>query len=73
MKTETVQEFLARGGQITVYPPGPKKYDHSTKYRKDKQLNALKQLKQQDGLSEADIDQIDAAIATRIQILKVTF
>lgn len=73
IKTETLEEYMARGGTITVCKPGPEKYDHSAKYRKDSQLNALKALKKQEGLSDKDVEKIDQAIMSRIQILKVTF
>jgi hypothetical protein len=72
MKTETMDEYLARGGKITRAKPGPEKYDHSAKYRKDKQLNALKQLRKQ-VTDAATAEKIDLAICTRIEILKVTF
>lgn len=71
MNTETMDDFLARGGKITVAKPGPEKYDHSAKYRKDKQLSALRLLAKQVE-NPKDLAKVEDAIMTRIQILKVT-
>jgi hypothetical protein len=72
MKVETMEEYIARGGKIEQCKPGPEKYDHSAKYRKDKQLNALRLLKKQIA-DPKDLQKVEDAIMTRIQILKVTF
>lgn len=72
MSAEAMQNFLARGGKITQCEPGPEKFDHSVKYRKDKQLNALKLLAKQVD-DPQDLAKVEHAIAVRIQILKVTF
>lgn len=71
MKTETIQEYLARGGVITIAKPGAEKYDHSAKYRKDSELNALRALKST-LTDQNQIALIEQAIDTRIQILKCT-
>jgi hypothetical protein len=73
MKTETIEDFLARGGKIQKCANGPTTYDHSSKYKKDSQLHALRQLKKQANLSDTDKLKIDRAISARIQILKTTF
>jgi len=71
MNLETLNQFIARGGQVFKAEPGRVKYDHSVKYRKDKQLQALKLLAKQT-LSPKDLLKIELAIMTRTQILKVT-
>lgn len=70
MKIETMNEFIARGGNITVAKPGPNKFDHSVKYRKDKELIALRLLEKQikDPKNKA---KVECAIMSRIEILKV--
>lgn len=73
MKTETIQEFLSRGGFVTKCAPGPEKYDHSSKYKKDKCLQSLYALLKVDGLSDYEIESIEHAIDIRLQILKVSF
>ena len=72
MSAETMQEYLARGGKVTKLPAAPEKYDHSAKYRKDKQLIALKLLAKQ-VQDPNQLLKVETAIMTRIQILKVTF
>lgn len=72
MKTETIEEFLSRGGQITVLKPAPIKFDHSSKYRKDKQLQALLAIRKQ--ISDNNlIKDIDEAIEIRLSILKTLY
>ena len=72
MKTETMEEFLARGGQIVQLNPGSVKFNHSTKYRKDKQLQALILLRKQ--VSTPDLlKEIDEAICIRLEILKTLY
>jgi len=69
MKTETMEEFLARGGQIVQLKPAPIKFDHSSKYRKDKQLQALLALRKQVDNDDL-IKEVDEAICIRLEILK---
>jgi len=70
---ESLDSYLARGGKITVSPPGGKKYDYANIYRNDKQLTALRLLKQQVSGSEKVIAQIDKAICIRLEILKISY
>jgi hypothetical protein len=72
MKIETMDEFLARGGKIDRRSPAPEKFDHGAIYRKDKQLNALRQLKKQVS-DPVTAQKIDSAIFVRLEILKVIF
>jgi len=69
MKKETMDDFILRGGQITLCPISLEGFDYSAKYKYDKQLNALKLLLKTLE-NEKDKEKVESAITTRINILR---
>lgn len=72
MKKQTVEEFLASGGIITICKPGSKSKTSSVRefIKRDPRLFELNKLRSQleDGTSAAE--QVDIAIQKRYDILK---
>lgn len=69
MKKETMDDFMLRGGQITLCPISLEKFDYSAKYKHDKQLSALRILLKT-LTNQKDKEKVESAITTRINILK---
>ena len=64
--------YISAGGKITKHKR--KEFSITAKYRKDKQLLALKALRSSlPPTAAADIEQIDKAINIRIEVLKASY
>lgn len=70
-QVETVEEFLARGGQVNRCKAGSKTTTMTNRevIKKDAQLKELRKLKKS-LKKQSDIDAVDNAISIRIDILK---
>ena len=68
---ESIEEFLARGGEIVKLKRGPKTTTTNSEFMKrDRVLVNLKRLLKQDGLTDEDRFMVECAIRRRIELLR---
>ncbi|MHA2066371.1 MAG: hypothetical protein ACXABY_18525 [Candidatus Thorarchaeota archaeon] len=68
---ETIEEYIARGGEIEYIKPGSKTtMTNSELIKHDRVLKNMKLLLEREGLSEEDKFTVESAISRRIELLR---